>query len=77
MQVCVEQCPNYNWMAAGAQVAAALSSAAESQERAKMICVYGVNAVNDSRSIQQLVNAGLCASYILASENGTFHYYSH
>lgn len=58
-QVCVAKCPKENWF---------YTPATTDEERSKLICVEGVNPMDTSETIEDLVKKGRCAYYYVESE---------
>lgn len=67
-KICVESCPTHYSHYQSLQSMETSRILPRNTTRSQLICVYDYNPQRDNRSIVQIVNAGLCAPYTIASE---------
>lgn len=67
-KICVEKCPTHYSHYQSLQSMETSRILPRNSTRSQLICVYDYNPQRDNRSIIQIVNAGLCAPYTIASE---------
>ncbi|XP_041370892.1 choline transporter-like protein 2 [Gigantopelta aegis] len=66
-QVCVSKCPDTNYVYWESYLKEKIKGDVDETERAKLICKYNINPLNDTRTIDKLVESEDCASYYVES----------